>query len=240
MSHSVLTRRVLIAGAAAAACSACAQTPAPAPAPVVAAPPPPPKPPTYAERLSAMGLNWTPPAAGKAVLVNVPSFDVVAFQDGEPVLTSRAIVGAPRTPSPIGEVRSGVVRFRPTWRPTPRMVREGLYEDGVRPAGPGNPLGLAAIRFDEGGTIYLHGTNKPKLFERERRALSSGCVRVERIAELSAFVLEWEHDQVLAAMQGRRSFDAQTAGLPIVFSYATRFALPDAEEREWPDIYGRA
>jgi len=234
--HRSIPRRAVVAGLGAVAVSACARPQTAAPPP----PPPEPDPPRYADRLAEMGVGWAPPARGKAILVNVPSFDVVAFADGEPVAHSRAIVGAPRTPTPIGEVRTGVVRFRPTWRPTPRMIAEGLYEDGVRPPGPGNPLGLVAIRFDDDGPIYLHDTNRPALFRRERRALSAGCVRVEGIERLVAFVLDWSEDEALAAMNGRRTFDAPTPGVPIRLAYATRFAPPPGTPvLDWPDIYGR-
>ncbi len=233
-------RRTLLAGLAAAACTACARPPeaprlaALAPAGIAPVAPPPPR---YADILRALGVAWTPPADGVGVLVNIPSFDLVAFRDGEPALTSRVVVGAPRTPTPLGDVASGVVRFRPTWRPTPRMIAEGLYEDGVRPPGPSNPLGLAAIRFAEGGEIYLHGTNSPQYFERRNRALSSGCVRVERIEELVALVLGWEVERARREMRRGGTRDVPTPPAPIHFGHYLAFALPGEAPADHAPVY---
>lgn len=51
-------------------------------------------------------------------------------------------------------------------------------------AGPDNALGQVAIRFPNPFSVYLHDTPSQRLFERDQRAFSSGCVRVERAMEL--------------------------------------------------------
>jgi murein L,D-transpeptidase YcbB/YkuD len=33
--------------------------------------------------------------------------------------------------------------------------------------------------------VYLHGTSEPSLFKKTNRALSSGCIRVEKVEELA-------------------------------------------------------
>lgn len=182
---------------------------------------------------------YAPPPQGKAILVNIPSAEVIAFEDGVEVMRSRAVVGDRRTQTPVEDTAASVVRFRPSWRPTPSMIATGRYEDGVRPPGPENPLGLAAIRLDPGNMIYLHGTNQPHHFERDQRALSNGCVRVERLTELTAWLLDAAPDQVVAWKQGRRTFDVEAAGVPIHFRYYTRFPDAEGRMRDWPDVYRR-
>ena len=134
------------------------------------------------------------------------------------VLVSRVIVGSPRYPTPAANSALSKVRFRPTWRPTPGMVASGRYEDGLRPAGRSNPLGLAAIHYAGGGLVYLHGTNQPHLFERDNRALSNGCVRVQTLAPLVAWALGWTPEAVAAAMNGRRTFDTPTLPTRLIMS----------------------
>jgi murein L,D-transpeptidase YcbB/YkuD len=134
------------------------------------------------------------------------------------ILVSRVIVGAPRYATPTADSVLSHVRFRPTWRPTPDMVASGRYEDGLRPPGRSNPLGLAAIHFAGGGLVYLHGTNQPHLFERERRSLSNGCVRVETLSPLVGWALGWTPETVEAAMNGRRTFDAPTLPTRLVMT----------------------
>lgn len=184
---------------------------------------------SFTDVLEENRVPWRPPSVGKAILVNIPSYEVIAFEDGEPVIRSRAIVGrdvrGDRTPT-IDTVTS-VVRYRPTWRPTPMMIARGTYEDKVWPPGPRNPLGLLAIRLEPGLLIYLHGTNNPRLFEKDSRALSSGCIRVEKWAELAAWVQGVSLEEVLRHAHGDRTFDAPTENVPVHIRYLTEF--PDEE-----------
>ncbi|MEM9059939.1 MAG: L,D-transpeptidase family protein [Pseudomonadota bacterium] len=179
------------------------------------------------------------PRHGKAILVNIPSFELIAFENGQPVLRSRVIVGKPSTPTPIMLTETSVVRFRPTWTPTPRMIRSGKYRPGTRPPGKRNPLGFLAIRLAPGMLIYLHGTNKPQLYDRDKRALSHGCVRVEKWDEVAAWVLGTSVDDVHAHAYGRRTFDAQTDGIPVIMSYQLRFPDTNGVIRNWDDVYRR-
>lgn len=197
------------------------------------------QPAVYRTVTDPQGAHAGVPLKGKAIVVNIPSFELIAFEDGKPVLRSRVIIGKAATPTPEMETETSVVRFRPTWRPTPTMVRSGKYKDRRWPAGPRNPLGLLAIRLEPGMLIYLHGTNKPQLFERDARALSHGCVRVERWDEVAAWVLGVDLDTVHGHANGRRTFDMETGGIPVLVRYMTKF--PDAEGvmQEYPDIYGR-
>jgi murein L,D-transpeptidase YcbB/YkuD len=158
------------------------------------------------------------PNAGRRLYVDLVNAMLYAVEGGALAFSSRVIVGAPDTPTPETASMLEFVRFRPTWRPTPRMVQAGLYEDGVRPAGPRNPLGLAAVRFVDGGLIYLHGTNNPKLFDRQRRNLSNGCVRVEALDALVAWSLGWSAEDTQAAMHGRRTFDATALPIPLMMT----------------------
>jgi L,D-transpeptidase YcbB len=57
-----------------------------------------------------------------------------------------------------------------------------------RPGG-WNPLGRMRFATPNRFDVYLHDTPLPELFQRADRALSHGCVRVERARELAALVL---------------------------------------------------
>lgn len=56
----------------------------------------------------------------------------------------------------------------------------------VEPSGERNTLGQIKFETDSQNYIYLHDTNTPWFFDRNSRALSSGCVRVEKPVELAA------------------------------------------------------
>src|SRR5215469_12781049 len=65
-----------------------------------------------------------------------------------------------------------------------------------------NSLGLVKIIFPNPDNVYLHGTDEPKLFSRDVRDLSHGCIRVEQPGDLAAWVLRnnsgWDLERVNA------------------------------------------
>lgn len=178
------------------------------------------------------------PRFGKAILVNIPSAELIAFEDGIPVLRSRVIVGKRSSPTPIMRTETSVVRFRPTWTPTRNMIRKGI-KPGTRRGGKGNPLGYVAIRLEPGMLIYLHGTNKPHLFKRNARALSWGCVRVDRWKEVTAWVLGTDNSEVERRAFGRRTHDVGTNNIPVIIGYWTEFPNAEGKLVSHKDVYRR-
>ena len=178
------------------------------------------------------------PKEGPAILVNIPSFELIAFRDGKPVLRSKVIIGTARNRTPIVKTETSVVRFRPTWTPTPTMIREGT-RPGMRSPGRRNPLGLLAVRLAPGMLVYLHGTNKPHLFKRKNRSLSHGCVRVEKWDQVAAFVLNTTIYEVHKHANGRRTFDMGTNSVPVILGYHTKFPDAEGDWQTYRDIYYR-
>lgn len=56
-------------------------------------------------------------------------------------------------------------------------------------AGPANPLGLVKIIYPNEYMIYLHDTPSKSLFNKNLRAQSSGCVRVQGVLDLAKMLL---------------------------------------------------
>jgi murein L,D-transpeptidase YcbB/YkuD len=56
--------------------------------------------------------------------------------------------------------------------------------------GPKNSLGLIKFLFPNSNAIYLHDTPAKSLFNREDRAFSHGCIRVEKPVELATQILK--------------------------------------------------
>lgn len=193
---------------------------------------------SFQNLLDRSGIPYMVPPSGKAILVNIPAYEMILFQDGAPVMRSRVIVGAPWHRTPRLNTYVSAVRFRPTWRPTASMVASGEYRDYVRRAGESNPLGLAAVRLQPGLLVYLHDTNRRELFAKDKRALSHGCVRVEKWAELVAFVLDMNIAEVMKLAQGNRTFDAPAPPIPVELGYYTRFPDSAGVIVTHPDIYG--
>jgi murein L,D-transpeptidase YcbB/YkuD len=196
--------------------------------------------PEFQRWLDEAHIDYQVPRDGRAILVNIPAFELIAFEDGVPVLRSPVIVGSPANPTPRITTAVSAVRFRPSWRPTPSMVASGEYADYRRPPGPNNPLGLAAIRLEPGLLVYLHDTNNRDLFARDQRALSHGCIRVQRWDEVIAWLLDEELSQVRQWAEGGRTFDQPAPPVPVRLGYFTRFPADDGTIERYPDVYGIA
>ena len=48
--------------------------------------------------------------------------------------------------------------------------------------------------------MYLHDTPSKSLFDKNYRAKSSGCVRVQDVFKLASKVLDWSEDDVITAV----------------------------------------
>ena len=72
--------------------------------------------------------------------------------------------------------------------------------------GPKNSLGLVLFLFPNSYSIYMHDTPAPEFFARSRRDFSHGCIRLEKPAELAAWVLRdnpgWNLQRIHDAMNG--------------------------------------
>ena len=72
--------------------------------------------------------------------------------------------------------------------------------------GPGeeNSLGLVKFIFPNRFTVYLHDTNTKGFFEKDIRALSSGCIRVQNPFELTEYLLDdpekWSLEKIFEAI----------------------------------------
>jgi murein L,D-transpeptidase YcbB/YkuD len=190
----------------------------------------------YVGLLQRIGIEMVISSTGKFILVNIPSYELVALQDGEPVLRSRVVLGKPATPTP--ELTSSMVaiRFNPDWTPTLSMVRnEGLrYE----PPGPQNPLGRMMFDLDDDELIYLHDTNEKQLFNRGQRALSHGCIRVQQARALAAWSLGVS-EKAIDSMIARGSTYAVPVpeNIRVALVYSTRFPDEHGEIISYPDVY---
>ena len=110
--------------------------------------------------------------------------------------------------------------------------------------GRGNALGDVKFIFPNKDNIYLHHTSSPGLFNRDDRALSHGCVRVEDPVALAKFVLQgdpqWPEQRIRQVMDKRISNTVQIKEpIPIILTYLTAVIDEAGRLRFLPDIYGQ-
>jgi murein L,D-transpeptidase YcbB/YkuD len=109
--------------------------------------------------------------------------------------------------------------------------------------GPKNTLGLVEFVFPNEYGVYMHDTSARWLFDRERRDLSHGCIRVEKPEELAEWVLRkqpgWSRNRVVEAMQGTESISVKVRRpIQVVLMYATAVVMSNGEVHFFQDIYG--
>ncbi len=125
--------------------------------------------------------------------------------------------------------------------------------------GEGNSLGRLIFRFPNNFSIYLHDTNNKQAFKRKDRAISHGCIRVEKPLELAVFLLEEPDEKTVnklrkaiglpllnepAPQKKKEEEDIKTEFLrlkptiPVFIEYRTLCPKKDGEWEEHPDPYG--
>ena len=112
-----------------------------------------------------------------------------------------------------------------------------------RPGG-WNPLGRMRFATPNRFDVYLHDTPLPELFQRDDRALSHGCVRVEQARELAALVLAGQPagrpDALQRAMApGATSVVTVARPLPVYLLYWTAFVDDEGRLQLRDDPYDR-
>jgi murein L,D-transpeptidase YcbB/YkuD len=231
--RAILTLAALASALVNAACVTTEPHPPAAAGPAPAAEPPPS---AYVSMLRSQGVETAIPPHGKFILVNIPSFELIALQDGVPVLRSRVVVGKPAAPTP--ELLSSMfaIQFNPAWTPTPLMIRnEGLH---YMPPGPQNPLGRMMFDLDNDEFIYLHDTNEKGLFKREQRALSHGCVRVEQARALAAWSLGVSEQEIDAMVARGTTYSVPVPEIiPVSLVYYTQFPDEGGQVASYSNLY---
>jgi murein L,D-transpeptidase YcbB/YkuD len=108
--------------------------------------------------------------------------------------------------------------------------------------GPKNSLGLVKFLFPNSYNVYMHDTPATELFSQSRRDFSHGCIRLERPADLAAWVLRdnpaWNPERIRAAMNGTAPQQVNlTHPIPVLIVYATVVVLEDELVHFYDDIY---
>ena len=109
-----------------------------------------------------------------------------------------------------------------------------------QPPGGKNALGELKFLFPNSHNIYMHDTPTRQLFDRDVRAFSHGCVRVQNPRDFASVLLGWGAGKVDANVDSRRS---QTVKLPhkipVYLTYFTAWPDENGEIQYFNDIYGR-
>ncbi|HDS1234282.1 L,D-transpeptidase [Pluralibacter gergoviae] len=104
-----------------------------------------------------------------------------------------------------------------------------------------NSLGRYKFNMPSSDAIYLHDTPNHALFAKETRALSSGCVRVNKASELANMLLQdagWNDTRISDALKaGNTRYVNIRHNIPVNLYYLTAFVGADGRPEYRTDIY---
>ncbi|WP_037389609.1 L,D-transpeptidase [Serratia symbiotica] len=107
--------------------------------------------------------------------------------------------------------------------------------------GASNSLGRFKFNMPSSDAIYLHDTPNHNLFQKDMRALSSGCVRVNKADDLANMLLHdagWSNDRVASTLQeGNTTYVNIRQRIPVKLYYLTAWVSDDGQMQFRTDIY---
>ena len=212
-------------------------------------------------------LRWLPrPLPRDRVEVDTGLAEATLFRDNQPALTMRTVVGKPKTKTPMFVSQLEAVVFNPPWNVPAEIARAEILPKAARQPGywesegfthtangvqqkPGPKNALGQLKFDLPSPfgVYLHDTPSRSAFARSNRALSHGCMRLEKPKDLAQLALAWSPDAVDAAIKtGETKRQALPAPIPLFVVHRTVFV--DAagvvnfrlDPYGWDDVLTRA
>jgi L,D-transpeptidase YcbB len=114
----------------------------------------------------------------------------------------------------------------------------------IQPPGPKNVLGVVKFRFPNRHDVYMHDTPERFLFDKQARAFSHGCMRVQDPVRFAEFILGedkgWSSAQVQALLSGPLNNEITLSRqIPVHVTYFTAVADADGKVRFTGDPYGK-
>lgn len=223
------------------------------------------------ERIKTIIVNmercrWISPDITRAkefISVNIPSYNLLYIKDGKTELISRVVVGKELNKTVVFSGQMSYIAFSPYWN-----IPKSITDKEIKPAieknpnylaehnmewngnmirqkpGPNNSLGKVKFMFPNSNNIYLHDTPAKSLFNRDSRAFSHGCIRVEKARELALAILKddknWNTQKIDAAMNANKeqSYTLKSK-IPVYIGYFTAWADENGNVSFYEDIYKR-
>lgn len=235
--------------------------------------------------LNIQRLRLLPQKLNTGIMVNIPAYSLVYYQNGNQVLDSRVIVGRPDRKTPLMSSALNNVVVNPPWNVPPTLARKDILPKVWNDPGylerhnytvlsgwsgnaqvvdpwnvdwatitasnlpfrfqqaPGahNSLGRYKFNMPSSDAIYLHDTPNHNLFQKDARALSSGCVRVNKASELANMLLQdagWNDSRISDALkEGNTRYVNIPQTIPVNLYYLTAFVGEDGKPQFRSDIY---
>ncbi|HLY89657.1 MAG TPA: L,D-transpeptidase family protein [Acetobacteraceae bacterium] len=220
------------------------------------------------DRLRTIEVNlerqrWLPrPLPEDRAWVNVADERLVLYRGGQAVFSTKVIVGEDTRHNQSPEFRTTIDAslFNPPWvipsdivtnEILPQISRDPDYlkrNNMILLAGgeaeqlPGPDAGLGLIMFDMPNRfdVYLHDTPDKRLFKRDNRRISHGCIRVQEPREFAALLMGEPIDMIDQGIAlGGTKREKLPTPVPVFVVYQTAFVDAGGTLQFRRDFYNR-
>ena len=220
-----------------------------------------------AARIAAIDANlerarWIPDQLPPdRIVADIPAATVTLYENDQPALEMRSIVGKPNKPTPLFVTHVASIEFNPPWNVPRGIARAELWPKEakspgyfarhgfsvingrlVQAAGPQSALGRIKFEIPNAFSVYMHDTPGKALFAVDSRGQSHGCVRLEKPNDLALALLAdqgWTPEKVNEAIASAKTFWVRPKSVWAVYMLYLTAIAPDAGPVIFrPDIYG--
>lgn len=109
-----------------------------------------------------------------------------------------------------------------------------------QPPGQKNALGELKFLFPNRHNIYMHDTPSRNLFEKDFRAFSHGCVRVQNPREFAEVLLGWDREEIDQKTDSKKSRTVKLdTKVPVHITYFTAWPDETGNIQYFSDVYNR-
>jgi len=188
------------------------------------------------------------PKPSNYVLVNIPEFKMHYYENFEPILNMKVVVGKRKQRTPVFSRKMKYIVKNPRWNVPDNIYRkeyahksaEELRKKGLvynsngklyQPSGRRNALGVVKFLFPNKYNVYMHDTPSKYLFNRTVRAYSHGCIRLEKpLALLNQLGYKYTNR--------KNTWITLKNKIPVFVEYHTAWVNDEGIVQFSPDIYG--
>lgn len=221
-----------------------------------------------AERIAKIKINMERAAKIPAmevdqVMVNIPTFELLAFEHDSIVFESKIIVGKRKTKTSSINGRIEYIVFNPYWNIPNSIIKKEIipelkrnpdyltenemeWVDGNLRQRPGtkNALGRIKFIFPNPYNMYLHDTPNKNLFNKQNRMFSHGCIRIAKPVEFATYLLgkestKWTQEDIISKLDKlKEQYIKLNTRVPISVYYMTVFVGENGRLNYRNDVYG--
>ena len=204
--------------------------------------------------------------SGELIVVNIPEFVLHVYEGKNKAFDMNVVVGKEGHNTMMFNGDLNQVVFSPYWNVPPSIVKKEILpkletdpnylasqnmeqvgtEDGLpkirQLPGAKNSLGRVKFLFPNSFNIYFHDTPAKSLFEKDKRAYSHGCIRLQEPEKMANYLLrnspEWTPERISEAMNsGVEKYVKLKKPVPVIITYYTAWVDDAGRLNFRDDIY---